>query len=63
MRVKREYRGQEIGTKILQYAIQQSRSRGAHLLELTTDKQRPEAKRFYEALGFVHSYEGMKLHL
>lgn len=63
VRVKREYRGQGIGTKILQYVIQRARSRGAHLLQLTTDKQRPEAKRFYEALGFVDSHEGMKLHL
>jgi GNAT superfamily N-acetyltransferase len=63
VRVKRQYRGLRIGTKILQYAIQRARSRGAHLLQLTTDKQSPEAKRFYESLGFVHSHEGLKLHL
>lgn len=63
VRVKAAYRGQGIGTEILQYAIQRALTRGAHLLQLTTDKQRPEAKRFYESLGFVNSHEGMKLHL
>jgi hypothetical protein len=33
------------------------------LVQLTTDKQRPEARRFYESLGFVASHEGMKLAL
>lgn len=63
VRVKHSYRGKGIGTKVLQYAIQRAHSRGAHLLQLTTDKQRPEAKRFYESLGFVPSHEGLKLHL
>jgi GNAT superfamily N-acetyltransferase len=63
VQVKQKYRGQVIGTKIFQYAIQLARSRGTRLLQLTTDKQRPKAKRFYESLGFVHSHEGLKLHL
>ena len=63
VRVKDTYRGQGVGTKIFQYAIQRALTRGAHILQLTTDKQRPEAKRFYESLGFVNSHEGMKLHL
>jgi hypothetical protein len=32
-------------------------------VQLTTDKQRPEALHFYESLGFVASHEGMKLPL
>jgi hypothetical protein len=32
-------------------------------VQLTTDKQRPEAQRFYESLGFTASHEGMKLPL
>ncbi|QIP12802.1 GNAT family N-acetyltransferase [Spirosoma aureum] len=63
VRVKSNYRGKGIGKKIFQYAIQRARSKGAHLLQLTTDKKRPEAKRFYESLGFIDSHEGMKLHL
>lgn len=63
VRVKSSYRGQGVGTKLFQYAIQRATERGAHLLQLTTDKKRPDAKRFYESLGFVDSHEGMKLHL
>lgn len=32
-------------------------------MQLTSDKARPDAIRFYESLGFVASHEGMKLHL
>ncbi|GAB3264556.1 GNAT family N-acetyltransferase [Larkinella harenae] len=63
VRVKSTYRNQGLGREIFQYAIERARAKGAHLLQLTTDKKRPEAKRFYEALGFVDSHEGMKLHL
>jgi GNAT superfamily N-acetyltransferase len=63
VRVKAAYRGQGIGTKVFQYAIQRALTKGASVLQLTTDKQRPEAKRFYESLGFVNSHEGMKLQL
>ena len=44
-------------------AIARARQRGCHLLQLTTDKARPEARRFYESLGFQATHEGMKLHL
>ncbi|WP_375444686.1 GNAT family N-acetyltransferase [uncultured Fibrella sp.] len=62
VRVKNDYRGMGIGGSIFAYAIDRARAKGAHLLQLTTDKKRPEAKRFYESLGFVDSHEGMKLH-
>jgi GNAT superfamily N-acetyltransferase len=62
VRVKAGYRGQGLGTAVFQYAMERAKARGAHLLQLTTDKKRAEAKRFYEALGFVASHEGMKLH-
>lgn len=62
VRVKSDYRGRGIGTEIFQYAIARAKQRGAHLLQLTTDKKRPEAKKFYESLGFISSHEGMKLH-
>ena len=44
------------------WAIEKAKNRGAHLLQLTTDKKRPEALSFYEKLGFKASHEGMKLH-
>jgi ribosomal protein S18 acetylase RimI-like enzyme len=46
----------------MKYAIEYSKQRGAHLIQLTTDKQRPDAIRFYEKLGFKASHEGMKFH-
>jgi GNAT superfamily N-acetyltransferase len=63
VRVRADYRGQGLGTLLFQYAIGRAKQRGAHLLQLTSDKQRPDAIRFYESLGFVASHEGMKLHL
>jgi GNAT superfamily N-acetyltransferase len=48
---------------MIKYAIQRAKDRGAHLLQLTTDKVRPEALNFYEKLGFSSTHEGMKLHL
>ena len=63
VRVKSTYRNKGIGKAIFEYAIQRAKEKGAHLLQLTTDKKRPEAKRFYESLGFIDSHEGMKLHL
>ncbi|GAA0890969.1 GNAT family N-acetyltransferase [Fulvivirga kasyanovii] len=62
VRVEASHRGKGYGKKIFEYAIDRARHRGAHLLQLTTDKQRPEAIEFYEALGFVASHEGMKMH-
>jgi ribosomal protein S18 acetylase RimI-like enzyme len=56
-------RGQGAGTELIQYAIQRAKDRGCHLIQLTTDKQRPDALRFYEKLGFRATHEGLKLKL
>ena len=61
--VREDFRGKGVGTELMKFAIEQSKLRGAHLLQLTTDKQRPDAKRFYEKLGFKASHEGMKLQI
>ena len=50
-----------IGEMMLRWAIDEARRRGCGLIQLTTDKQRTDAHRFYERLGFVASHEGMKL--
>lgn len=62
VRVREDLRGEGLGQKLFEWAIQRAKDRGAHLLQLTTDKQRPEAIRFYEKLGFKASHEGMKIH-
>lgn len=63
VRIREDQRGQGLGETMFRWAIDRAREKGAHVLQLTTDKQRPDALRFYQKLGFVASHEGMKLHL
>jgi GNAT superfamily N-acetyltransferase len=63
VRIHKKFRGEGFGKKIFKWAINRSRDKGAHLVQLTTDKQRPDAIEFYKALGFNDSHIGMKLHL
>lgn len=63
VRVAEEARSGGVGRRLLEYAISLARARGCHMVQLTTDKQRPRALAFYEKLGFVASHEGMKLKL
>jgi len=63
VRVHSDHRSQKIGESLINEAIRQAKSAGCGLVELTTDKQRPDAHRFYERLGFVATHEGMKLML
>lgn len=60
--VRNDLQGKGIGQKMFEWAIERAKERNAHLLQLTSDKQRPRAIKFYEELGFVASHEGMKLH-
>jgi len=62
VRIRSDQRGKGLGEQFFEWAIQCAKDRGAHLIQLTTDKQRPEALRFYEKLGFKATHEGMKLH-
>ncbi|MBT29133.1 MAG: GNAT family N-acetyltransferase [Thalassobius sp.] len=63
VRIDKENRGEGLGEKMFLWAIERAKERKAHVVQLTTDKQRPDALRFYEKLGFKASHEGMKLHL
>ena len=62
VRIKKAHRGMGIGKKVFEWAINRAKERNAHLLQLTTDKQRPEAIKFYQKLGFKASHQGMKMH-
>lgn len=62
VRIKKDKRGQGIGKTMFEWAIKRAKDRKAHIIQLTTDKKRPEAIEFYEGLGFKSSHEGMKLH-
>jgi len=61
VRVHDDLRGKGVGRWLFEKAIERSRERDAQLVQLTSDKARPDAIRFYESLGFVASHEGMKL--
>jgi GNAT superfamily N-acetyltransferase len=55
--------GRRLGAAMIGWAIGEARRRGCTLVQLTTDKARGDAHRFYEGLGFVASHEGLKLQL
>lgn len=61
VRVDSYLRGQGIGHWIIEQAIQMARERGCKLVQLTSDKKRIQAHRFYGSMGFVASHEGFKL--
>ncbi|MEH0819688.1 MULTISPECIES: GNAT family N-acetyltransferase [unclassified Micromonospora] len=63
VRVRSDLRGRGLGRRMMEWAVDQARQRGCALVQLTTDKTRADAHRFYRNLGFVPSHEGMKLPL
>lgn len=63
VRVHEAYRSRGLGAAMFIWAINESRRRHCALVQLTTNKSRTPAHRFYERLGFVASHEGMKLSL
>ena len=63
VRIDAALRSHGLGRAMLEHAIDRARTRRCHLVQLATNKARPDAKRFYERLGFVASHEGMKLQL
>ncbi len=63
VRVHENYRSKGMGRQFFLWAINRAREKGAHVVQLTSDKKRPEALKFYQKMGFIASHEGMKLHL
>jgi GNAT superfamily N-acetyltransferase len=63
VRVRKDCRSQGLGAAMFVWAIGEARDRGCGLVQLTTDKSRDDAHRFYERLGFSASHEGLKLKL
>lgn len=56
-------RGKGLGAAMFAWAHDYGRRRGATLAQLTTDKQRTDAHRFYDQLGYASTHEGYKLAL
>ncbi|GAB6938919.1 N-acetyltransferase family protein [Isoptericola variabilis] len=63
VRVDASLRGQGLGRALMEHAHARGRERGCVLAQLTSDKQRPDAHRFYRSLGYAQSHEGFKLPL
>ena len=63
VRVRSDLRGHGVGRLLMTYAIERARQRDCRLVQLTTDKRRTDAYRFYSSLGFLNTHEGMKLSL
>ena len=63
VRVSSDERGSGLGTTLIEWAIDEARNRGCALVQLTSDKSRMDAHRFYTRLGFQATHEGFKLML
>ncbi|MFD9334793.1 GNAT family N-acetyltransferase [Streptomyces sp. NPDC060028] len=63
VRIRADRRGGGLGAKLMELAVARARERGCGLVQLTSNKRRTDAHRFYERLGFARSHEGFKLAL
>jgi len=63
VRIAKNFRAKGLGSRFIKWAIARASERNCGIVQLTSDKQRPDALRFYESLGFVASHEGFKLKL
>jgi GNAT superfamily N-acetyltransferase len=61
--VRADHRRRGTGRAMVRWALDRARERGCALAQLTSDKRRVDAHRFWTGLGFVASHEGMKLSL
>lgn len=63
VRTASDLRGRGIGKRLVRDAIERARARGCSIVQLSTNKVRADAQRFYEGLGFRATHEGMKMGL
>lgn len=63
VRIHADARGGGLGSRLIEWAVDQSRREGCQLVQLTSDASRTNAHRFYERLGFTASHVGFKLAL
>ena len=60
VRISSSERGGGLGKHFIAWAIEEARSRGCALVQLTSDVSRTEAHRFYLNLGFEQTHAGFK---
>ncbi|MGV9449751.1 N-acetyltransferase family protein [Streptomyces sp. NPDC003635] len=63
VRIHADERGSGLGTRFIEWAVEESRRQDCQLVQLTSDASRTDAHRFYERLGFTASHVGFKLTL
>lgn len=63
VRIAEGFRGQGFGSRFIEWAIERARQRHCAIVQLTSDKTRPDAIRFYQSLGFEATHEGFKRRL
>lgn len=63
VRVVSSLRGQGLGQQMMEWALEQCRARGCRMVQLTSMRDRVDAHRFYEKLGWTKSHFGFKLKL
>lgn len=63
VRIGSRARGLGLGSALFAWAHEYGRQRGARIAQLTSDKTRADAHRFYERLGYEATHEGFKLAL
>ncbi|MEV4702561.1 GNAT family N-acetyltransferase [Actinoplanes sp. NPDC049316] len=63
VRIRGDQRGRGLGRQMMLWSLDRARERGCRLAQLTTDKRRTDAHRFYASLGFEATHEGFKLAL
>ena len=63
VRVDSGVRGRGIGAWLMSRALEHARKRGCRLAQLTSDRRREDAHRFYARFGFVDTHVGYKLTL
>lgn len=60
VRVAADLRGTGLGEQMVRWAVDRAKGEGCDLVQLTSDKARTDAHRFYERLGFTPSHLGYK---
>ncbi|MFD5143348.1 GNAT family N-acetyltransferase [Streptomyces sp. NPDC058401] len=63
VRIRADRRGGGLGARLMELAADRARAHGCGLVQLTSNKRRTAAHRFYERLGYARSHEGFKLPL
>jgi GNAT superfamily N-acetyltransferase len=63
VQTREDMRGRGIGETMMRFAIEEARQQGLSKVQLGSNKERVDAHRFYERVGFERSHLGFKIRL